>query len=205
MDEKESTACKVNVRGVGVMFCRDFLRLPQRTRLHVSRLREVPTECSGNDNVRFLPTIRRRKNDWKLFLATLLVCSGAVFVFFKGYGRDACLPKQGEHRLQNLTDIEGRPKSFYDTDGTSGYDYDIVPDIIHLVSHHSTDVARLRALLHYGGIYLDEDVFVVQSLRRFLRYEATVSCKEDATFGNMIMIHHKNSRFLRLYMDTYRQ
>ncbi|KAH6936018.1 hypothetical protein HPB50_012515 [Hyalomma asiaticum] len=73
------------------------------------------------------------------------------------------------------------------------------------VSHHSTDVARLRALLRYGGIYLDGDVFVVQSLRRFLRYEATVSCQEDGTFGNMIMIHHKNSRFLRLYMDTYRQ
>ncbi|KAH6923780.1 hypothetical protein HPB50_006717 [Hyalomma asiaticum] len=241
MDEKESTACKVNMRGVGVMFCRDFWRLPQR-------------------------------NDWELFLVTLLACYGAVFVFFKGYGRDACLPKQGEHRLQNFTDIEGRPKSFYDTDGTSGYNYDIVPDIIHLVrynqpeltfidvvclrsmylnhrpakiyvhcdqcgftgnytrlvegitftfistvfpkevfgikienSHHSTDVARLRALLRYGGIYLDGDVFVVQSLRRFLRYEATVSCQEKGSFGNMIMIHHKNSRFLRLYMDTYRQ
>ncbi|KAH6932769.1 hypothetical protein HPB50_014878 [Hyalomma asiaticum] len=63
----------------------------------------------------------------------------------------------------------------------------------------------MRALLYYGGIYLDGDVFVVQSLRRFLRYEATVSCQEHGSFGNMIMIFHKNSRFLRLYMDTYRQ
>ncbi|KAL1437683.1 hypothetical protein MTO96_048711 [Rhipicephalus appendiculatus] len=56
-----------------------------------------------------------------------------------------------------------------------------------------------------GGIYLDADVFVVQPLRRFLRYEATVSCPEGYTFGNMIMFSHKNSRILRLFMDTYRE
>ncbi|KAL3191466.1 hypothetical protein MRX96_059842 [Rhipicephalus microplus] len=56
-----------------------------------------------------------------------------------------------------------------------------------------------------GGIYLDADVFVVQSLRRFLRYEATVTCPQGYTFGNMIMIAHKNSRILRLFMDTYRE
>ncbi|KAH6943086.1 hypothetical protein HPB50_015832 [Hyalomma asiaticum] len=67
--------------------------------------------------------------------------------------------------------------------------------------HHSTDVQRLRVLLRHGGIYLDADVFVVQSLRRFLRYEATAPCG----FGNMIFIAHKNSRFLRLFMETYRE
>ncbi|KAH6936017.1 hypothetical protein HPB50_012514 [Hyalomma asiaticum] len=110
-----------------------------------------PPEYSGNDNVRFLPTFRQGRNDRELFLVTLLVCSGAVFVFFKVYGRDACLPKQGKHRLQNLTDIEGRPKSFYDTDGISGYNYDIVPDIIHLVRYNQPeltfiDVVCLRSM-----------------------------------------------------------
>ncbi|KAH7975481.1 hypothetical protein HPB52_002112 [Rhipicephalus sanguineus] len=167
---------------------------------------------------------------------------------------------------------EHRPKSFYDTDGYTGYSYDIVPDIVHLVRYnqtdvnfvdvlsfrsmyinhrpkkiyvhcspcgftgnytrllaginftfistvfpqkifniaiqeryHSTDVARLRVLLRYGGIYLDRDVFVVQSLRRYLRYEATISCPTGASLGNMVMIFHKNSRFLRLYLNTYRQ
>ncbi|XP_075724418.1 uncharacterized protein LOC142767080 [Rhipicephalus microplus] len=71
--------------------------------------------------------------------------------------------------------------------------------------HHSTDVVRVHALLRHGGIYLDADVFVVQSLRRFLRYEATVACPQGYTFGNMIMISHKNSRILRLFMDTYRE
>ncbi|XP_037570577.2 uncharacterized protein LOC119452650 [Dermacentor silvarum] len=63
----------------------------------------------------------------------------------------------------------------------------------------------MRVLLRYGGIYLDADVFVVQSLRRFLRYEATVACAEGGVFGNMIMIAHKNSRVMRLFMDTYRE
>ncbi|KAH7975482.1 hypothetical protein HPB52_002113 [Rhipicephalus sanguineus] len=167
---------------------------------------------------------------------------------------------------------EHRPKSFYDTDGPTGYSYDIIPDIVHLVRYnqkeisfidvisfrsiyinhrpkkiyvhcspcgftgaytrlleginftfiattfpkeifnisiqeryHSTDVVRLRALMRYGGIYADRDVFVVQSLRRYLRYEATISCHPDGVFGNMLMIFHKNSRFLRLYYDTYHQ
>ncbi|XP_065283790.1 uncharacterized protein [Dermacentor albipictus] len=170
--------------------------------------------------------------------------------------------------------VHQRPKSFYDTDGVTGYSYDVVPDILHLVrynqaelsfpdavfyramylnhrpqkimvhcspcgftgpyarlvegipfsyvptvfpkdifgtpinpewGHHSTDIVRMRVLMRYGGIYLDADVFVVQSLRRFLRYEATVGCVEDGTFGNMIMIAHNNSRVMRLFMDTYRE
>ncbi|KAH8029820.1 hypothetical protein HPB51_004855 [Rhipicephalus microplus] len=141
------------------------------------------------------------------------------------------IPVQDEHR----------PKSFYDTDGHTGYSYDIVPDIVHFVSpcgftgnysrlleginftfistafpkeifnisiqerYHATDVVRLRALLQYGGIYVDSDVFVVQSLRRYLRYEATISCGPGVNMGNMLMIFHKNSRFLRLYLNTYRQ
>ncbi|KAL1469611.1 hypothetical protein MTO96_024906 [Rhipicephalus appendiculatus] len=167
---------------------------------------------------------------------------------------------------------EHRPKSFYDTDGHTGYSHDIIPDIVHLVRYnqteinfidvlsfrslyinhrpekiyvhcspcgftgnythlleginftfiatvfpkevfniyieeryHSTDVVRLRALLYYGGIYMDRDVFVVQSLRRYLRYEGTISCPPGGTMGNMIMIFHKNSRFLRLYLNSYRQ
>ncbi|XP_070396496.1 uncharacterized protein [Dermacentor albipictus] len=167
---------------------------------------------------------------------------------------------------------ENLPKSFYDSDELSGYSYDIVPDILHLVrynatevdfidvvafrsmylnhrpekiyvhcspcgfqgnytrfleginftfipavfptevfgipikvSHHATDVLRLRALMRYGGYYCDKDVFVIQSLRRFLRYEASLNFENGVIMGNMVMFFHKNSRFLRLYLDTYRR
>ncbi|KAK8758941.1 hypothetical protein V5799_003428 [Amblyomma americanum] len=73
------------------------------------------------------------------------------------------------------------------------------------VIHHSADVARIRILMQYGGIYLDRDVFVVKSLRRFLRYEATIAVPPKAYLGNNLMIFHKDSRFLKLYLETYRE
>ncbi|XP_075526410.1 uncharacterized protein LOC142558138 [Dermacentor variabilis] len=59
--------------------------------------------------------------------------------------------------------------------------------------------------MRYGGYYFDRDVFVIQSLRRFLRYEATISFEPGDAMANMMMFFHKNSRFLRLYLETYRQ
>ncbi|XP_070396494.1 uncharacterized protein [Dermacentor albipictus] len=186
------------------------------------------------------------------------------YLKFSGTGtyKQMHVPAQREHL----------PKSFYDSDELSGYSYDIVPDILHLVrynatevdfidvvafrsmylnhrpekiyvhcspcgfqgnytrfpeginftfipavfptevfgipikvSHHATDVLRLRALMRYGGYYCDKDVFVIQSLRRFLRYEASLNFEGGVNMGNMVMFFHKNSRFLRLYLDTYRR
>ncbi|XP_050031413.2 uncharacterized protein [Dermacentor andersoni] len=59
--------------------------------------------------------------------------------------------------------------------------------------------------MRYGGYYFDRDVFVIQSLRRFLRYEATINFEPGNAMGNMMMFFHKDSRFLRLYLETYRQ
>ncbi|XP_077548350.1 uncharacterized protein LOC144161579 [Haemaphysalis longicornis] len=69
--------------------------------------------------------------------------------------------------------------------------------------YHATDAARILALMKYGGVYLDRDVFVVRSLRPLLRYEAVMNCNDDA-IGSMMLFFHKNARFLRLYLHTYR-
>ncbi|XP_077560817.1 uncharacterized protein LOC144175640 [Haemaphysalis longicornis] len=69
--------------------------------------------------------------------------------------------------------------------------------------HHATDVTRLLALMKYGGVYLDRDVFVVRSLRPLFRYEAVLRCTRDS-LGSMMLFFHKNARFLRLYLHTYR-
>ncbi|KAK8785867.1 hypothetical protein V5799_007768 [Amblyomma americanum] len=71
--------------------------------------------------------------------------------------------------------------------------------------YHVADVARVQILRRYGGIYLDWDVFVIQSLRRFLRYEATLPCTPNVWIANNILIFHKNSRFLRLYIESFRE
>jgi len=40
--------------------------------------------------------------------------------------------------------------------------------------YHQSDVAKLRILLDHGGIYLDTDVIVVNSLDPLRRYDATL-------------------------------
>jgi mannosyltransferase OCH1-like enzyme len=39
-------------------------------------------------------------------------------------------------------------------------------------------VLRIEVLINYGGIYLDNDVYVVQSLEKFLKFEMVVSWDE---------------------------
>ena len=51
---------------------------------------------------------------------------------------------------------------------------------------HSADVARLKILIQYGGIVLDEDVFVVKSLNKFRHFEAAVGWPEDQNIGSQV-------------------
>ena len=43
------------------------------------------------------------------------------------------------------------------------------------LSWHSSDITRVRVLMEFGGIYLDRDVYVVQSLDVFRKYEMTLN------------------------------
>lgn len=68
-------------------------------------------------------------------------------------------------------------------------------------------MARILLLMNYGGIYLDNDMFVVKSLDKYRVYEMTVSKTADRgkeVIGNQVMIAHRNARFLRAYYDSYR-
>ena len=71
--------------------------------------------------------------------------------------------------------------------------------------YHSTDIARIEILMKYGGIYLDSDVFVVQSLDKFRKFEMVIGWPEDEAFGTQVLIAHKNARFLRSWLNTYEQ
>jgi hypothetical protein len=68
---------------------------------------------------------------------------------------------------------------------------------------HSADITRIKVLLEFGGIYLDQDVFVVKSLDIYRKYEMTLGWDLGLVFSNAIFIAHKNSRFLKLYFDSY--
>ena len=69
---------------------------------------------------------------------------------------------------------------------------------------HGSDIARLQILMKHGGIYLDNDVFVIQSLDKYRKFEATVNWDEGLLLGNQIIIANRNARILPQWFDTYR-
>jgi hypothetical protein len=72
------------------------------------------------------------------------------------------------------------------------------------IDWHASDITRIRVLLEFGGIYLDRDVYVVKSLNKFRKYKMTLNWDENQYLGSQILIGHKNSRFLKLYLESYR-
>ena len=73
--------------------------------------------------------------------------------------------------------------------------------------HHGSDICRIRALIKYGGIYLDNDVYVVNNLDKYRKFEMTVGWinHPNETLGSMVLIANKNARFLSLYYDNYKK
>lgn len=69
---------------------------------------------------------------------------------------------------------------------------------------HGSDITRYRTLMKYGGIYLDNDVFVCQSLNQFRKFEFTLNWDEDQFLGSQVLMGNRNARFLKFTMETYR-
>lgn len=73
------------------------------------------------------------------------------------------------------------------------------------INHHRSDVWRLLVLMNYGGIFLDNDMFVINSLNKYRRYEMTVSWDgPEYGVGVQVLIAHRNARLLRAHFDAYR-
>jgi hypothetical protein len=63
----------------------------------------------------------------------------------------------------------------------------------------ASDVTRIRILMDYGGIFLDNDFYVVQNLNKFRKFEMALGMEEDKPcIGTQVLIANKNARFLRL-------
>jgi hypothetical protein len=70
---------------------------------------------------------------------------------------------------------------------------------------HAGDVARIMILMKYGGIFLDNDSYLVKSLDKFRKFEMTLGWPEGQYLGTQVLVAHKDARFLRLWLETYRQ
>jgi mannosyltransferase OCH1-like enzyme len=70
---------------------------------------------------------------------------------------------------------------------------------------HGGDIGRIHVLMRYGGIYLDNDAYVIRSLHKYRKFECVLNWDENQFMGTQIIIAHKDARFLPLWLDSYRQ
>lgn len=70
-------------------------------------------------------------------------------------------------------------------------------------NQHASDVTRWRIMSEYGGIYIDNDVFVCQPLNRFFKYEFTLDWDAHQSLGSQVLIGNRNARFPKFVMKTY--
>ncbi|CAF0761589.1 unnamed protein product [Didymodactylos carnosus] len=71
--------------------------------------------------------------------------------------------------------------------------------------HHGSDIERVRILIEYGGIWMDNDVYIVQNLDRYRKFEMVLNWDENQFLATQLYLAHKDARFLPLYLETYRQ
>ena len=63
----------------------------------------------------------------------------------------------------------------------------------------------------YGGIYLDNTVFVVRNLKKFLDYEMTIVVKPTPAddvpveLRDDVIVAHRDARFLHQWLKTYHE
>jgi glycosyltransferase involved in cell wall biosynthesis len=71
---------------------------------------------------------------------------------------------------------------------------------------HKADVARLRALLEFGGIYLDLDMISLASFDHLLDHDFVMGQEgEDGRIGlcNAVILASKESKFLKIWYESY--
>jgi len=73
---------------------------------------------------------------------------------------------------------------------------------LHLVEH-STDLARIKILMDYGGIYLDNDVLVLKSFDDLRRHPYVMGRATDIDINCGTVLATKGAPFLSLWLLSY--
>ena len=69
--------------------------------------------------------------------------------------------------------------------------------------YHGSDIARIRILMKYGGIFLDNDVYVIRSLDKYRKFEISLNWDDGQYLGNQVIIANRSARILPLWLDTF--
>ena len=60
-------------------------------------------------------------------------------------------------------------------------------------------------MMKYGGIYLDNDVYVIQNLDKYRKFEIAINWDEGQFLGSQVIVANRKARFLALWLDSYRE
>ncbi|EFX86324.1 hypothetical protein DAPPUDRAFT_313305 [Daphnia pulex] len=71
--------------------------------------------------------------------------------------------------------------------------------------YHGGDIARIQTLMKYGGIYLDNDVYVIKNLDKYRKFELAINWDEGQFLGTQVIVANRQSRFLPLWLDSYHE
>ncbi|KAG8283753.1 uncharacterized protein LOC124366252 [Homalodisca vitripennis] len=69
---------------------------------------------------------------------------------------------------------------------------------------HGGDVARLIVMRKYGGIYVDNDSYLIRNMDDLRRYEMVVAYRPGKPMMNQVVLAHKDARLLKEWQDGYK-
>ena len=69
--------------------------------------------------------------------------------------------------------------------------------------YHQADIAKLEVLQEYGGIYMDYDVIVINSLDPLRRYPVTLGKEKPPKLIAGVIIAERNALFIRILHASY--
>jgi hypothetical protein len=69
---------------------------------------------------------------------------------------------------------------------------------------HKADIIRLRALLKFGGVYLDLDMISLVSFDRHLSNDFVMGREKDVGLCNGVIMSTKHSKFLKIWYNAYK-
>ncbi|KAJ9587787.1 hypothetical protein L9F63_018770 [Diploptera punctata] len=68
---------------------------------------------------------------------------------------------------------------------------------------YSRDIIKIYILMEHGGIFLDNDCYLVRSLDCFRKFEMTIGLNDKGLMGTQTIVAHKDARFLKLWLESY--
>lgn len=69
---------------------------------------------------------------------------------------------------------------------------------------HQSDLVRLQALQHHGGVYLDIDTITLRDLEPLLGNEFVMAWQGTWGLCNAVMLSQKDSQFVNRWLEEYR-